>query len=65
MKNVTLQVRVPKNVAISILGRLWASGHLNRKQYEEKITQIDDAILEIERKKEEKMQKIMQKILKK
>lgn len=65
MKNVTLQVRVPKDVAVSILGRLWGSGHINRKQYEEKISLIDDCILERERKKSEKMEKIMQKILKK
>ena len=65
MKNVTLQVRIPKDTAISILGRLWGSGYLTRKQYEEKISQIDDCVLEREKKKAEKMDKIMQKILKK
>ena len=65
MKNVTLQVRIPKDTAISILGRLWGSGHITRKQYEEKISLIDDYALENERKKAEKMEKIMRKILKK
>lgn len=65
MKNVTLQVRIPDKVAVSILGRLWASGYLNRKQYEEKVSQIDVLALERERKKAEKMEKIMSKILKK
>ena len=65
MKNVTLQVRIPKNIAISVLGRLYGGGYITKSQYESKISQIDEFVLERERKKAEKMDKIMQKILKK
>lgn len=65
MKNVTLQVRVPKDVAISVLGRLYGGGYITKTQYEEKVSQIDEFVLERERKKSIKMDKILSKIAKK
>lgn len=58
---VTLQVRIPKDVAVSILGRLYAWRYISREQYEAKISQIDEDYLETERKKREKMDKIFAK----
>lgn len=63
--NVTLQVRIPKDKAISILGRLYGSGCISRVQYEEKVRQIDEKVLEKEEKKRKKMDKILDKVLKK
>ena len=60
--NVTLQIRIPKDVAISILGRLYGGGYISRKQYEEKVSQIDEFVLERERKKSIKMDKILSKV---
>lgn len=60
MKNrVTLQVRVPKDVAISILGRLYGGGYITKTQYQEKMSQIDEIYLEKEEKKRIKMDKIL------
>lgn len=64
-KKVTLQVRIPPKVAISILGRLYAGKHLTKDQYETKINQIDKTILDKEKKKRIKMDKILSKVLKK
>ena len=40
-KNITLFLRVPKEEAIRIIGRLWAKGLLSDKQYIKKLTDID------------------------
>ena len=66
MKNrVTLQVRVPKDKAISILGRLYGSGCLTREQYEYKVGQIDKFVLEKEERKRIRLDKILSKALNK
>lgn len=62
MKNVTLQVRIPKNVAVSILGRLYAGRYISREQYETKIAQIDERALEIERQKTDKLERLLSRI---
>lgn len=64
-KKVTLQVRIPPKIAISILGRLYAGKYLTKEQYETKIKQIDANILVLEKKKRIKMDKILSKALKK
>lgn len=61
MKNVTLQVRIPKDKAISILGRLYGGGYISKEQYEKMVGKIDVEVLERERKKSEKMDKILSK----
>jgi len=61
--NITLEVRVPKKTAISILGRLYGSGILTRSQYQHKISQIDKQFAKKEQKKQEKMYQILSKIL--
>ena len=63
--NVTLQVRIPKQKAISILGRLYGSGCLSREQYERMVGKIDLEVLLKEEKKRLKMDKILSKVLKK
>lgn len=60
-KNITLQVRIPKDVAISILGRLYGGGHITKEQYKEKVAQLDSIFLENEEKKNKKMDKILAK----
>ena len=60
-KNITLQVRVPKEVGISILGRLYGGGYISKEQYEEKVSQIDNFVLEKEEKKRMKMDKMLSK----
>ena len=60
MKNrVTLQVRVPKEVGISILGRLYGGGYITKAQYEKMAGQIDEEFVEREKKKRIKMDKIL------
>ena len=60
-KNITLQVRVLKEVGISILGRLYGGGYISKEQYEEKVSQIDNFMLEKEEKKRMKMDKMLSK----
>lgn len=63
MRNVTLQVRVPKDVAISVLGRLYGGGYITKAQYEAKVALIDEVYLENERKKAKKMDKLLARAL--
>lgn len=63
--NVTLQIRLPMPMAISILGRLYGSGVLTKDQYYHKLAQVDTAVAEYEKKKEARFDKIMKKIAKK
>lgn len=60
-KNITLQIRIPSKVAISILGRLYGGGYITKEQYRRKIKQIDSVFLKNEEKKIEKMDKILSK----
>ncbi len=59
---VTLQIRVPVKMAVSILGRIYGSGIISREQYLEKLESVSKAELEKEKKKAEKMEKIFNKI---
>lgn len=38
--NITLQIRVPPEMAVLILGRLYGSGYLTREQYYKKIKKL-------------------------
>ena len=59
---ITLQVRVPIKMAVSILGRLYGSGVMSRKQYLEKLESVSKLEMEKEKKKMEKMEKIFSKV---
>ena len=63
--NVTLQIRLPIPMAISILGRLYGAGVLTKDQYYHKLAQVDMEVAEHEKKKEARFNKIMKKIAKK
>lgn len=63
--NITLQIRVPIKVAISILGRIYGSGVISREQYLEKLESVSKMEAEKEKKKMEKMDKMFDKVLKK
>ena len=39
--NITLFLRIPKEEAVRVIGRLWAKGLLSDKQYIKKLTYID------------------------
>lgn len=60
--NVTLQIRLPIPMAISILGRLYGAGVLTKDQYYHKLAQVDVAVAEHEKKKEDRFNKIMKKL---
>lgn len=60
--NITLQLRIPIKTAVTILGRLYGCGVLNRSQYYHKLSQIDKAAAELERKKDEKIEKLLKKV---
>lgn len=62
---VTLQIRVPIKMAMSILGRLYGSGIISREQYLEKLENVSKEEMLKEKKKMEKMDKILGKVLKK
>lgn len=40
-KNITLSLRVPKEEAIKIIGRLWAKGIISDKQYIRRLDELD------------------------
>ena len=61
MTNCTLQVRIPAKVAISILGRLYGAGYISKAQYEAKVAQIDKGVLDKDKKKRMKMDKMLSK----
>lgn len=56
---ITLNVRVPRDVALLILGRLYGSGVLSKKQYEYKASQIDSQFAEKQKIKAEKLKKLL------
>lgn len=60
--NITLQLRVPIQTAISILGRLYGSGIINRAQYYQKLRKIDKLALEKEQEKDRKMEFLLKKV---
>lgn len=60
---ITLQIRVPIQMAISLLGRLYGSGVITKAQYLRKLAQVDTAAAQAEQKKDEKMEKLLKKIL--
>ena len=60
---ITLQIRVPIQMAISLLGRLYGSGVITKAQYLRKLAQVDTAAAQAEQKKNEKMEKLLKKIL--
>ena len=60
---ITLQIRVPIQMAISLLGRLYGSGVITKAQYLHKLAQVDTAAAQAEQKKDEKMEKLLKKIL--
>lgn len=60
--NITLQLRVPVKTAITILGRLYGCGLLTRSQYQHKLSQIDKATAEKERKKSKRTEILLKKV---
>lgn len=42
-QNITLSIRVPKEEAIRIIGRLWAKGIISDKQYIRRLDELDTA----------------------
>ena len=55
---ITLQIRVPVKMAVSILGRLYGSGIISREQYLEKLENVSKEEMLKEKTKMEKMKKI-------
>ena len=62
---ITLQIRVPVKMAVSILGRLYGSGIISREQYLEKLENVSKEEMLKEKKKMKKMDKMLDKVLKK
>jgi len=60
--NITLQLRVPIQTAISILGRLYGSGIIDRSQYYQKLRKIDKLAIEKEKEKNRKMEILLKKV---
>lgn len=59
---ITLQIRVPIKMAVSILGRLYGSGIISREQYLEKLENVSKEEMLKEKTKMEKMKKIFSKV---
>lgn len=59
---ITLQIRVPVKMAVSILGRLYGSGIISREQYLEKLENVSKEEMLKEKKKMEKMEKLFSKV---
>lgn len=55
---ITLQIRVPVKMAVSILGRLYGCGIISREQYLEKLENVSKEEMLKEKTKMEKMKKI-------
>lgn len=62
--NITLQIRVPIKMAISILGRLYGCGVLTREQYLKKLKNVSEKKVEEEKNRMKKMDKILNQVLK-
>ena len=58
---ITLQIRVPIKIAVSILGRLFGCGVLTREQYQKKLEQVDKESADKEKRKLEKLARILEK----
>jgi tRNA(Phe) wybutosine-synthesizing methylase Tyw3 len=59
---VTLQIRVPIKMAVSILGRLYGCGIISREQYLEKLENVSKEEMLKEKTKMAKMKKIFSKV---
>lgn len=59
---ITLQIRVPVKMAVSILGRLYGSGIISREQYLEKLENVSKEEMLKEKTKMAKMKKIFSKV---
>lgn len=59
-QNITLCLRVPKEEALRIIGRLWAKGLLSNKQYLQKLDSIDNTQIEKHIKKQEAISKFLE-----
>lgn len=60
--NITLQIRVPVEMATSILGRIYGKGLINREQYLARLQIIDRERAEIEKQKNKKMEIILKNV---
>ncbi len=59
---ITLQIRVPIKMAVSILGRLYGCGIISREQYLEKLENVSKEEMLKEKKKMKKMEKLFSKV---
>ena len=59
--NITLQLRVPSELAISLLGRLYGKGIISREQYLARIKTIDREEAARQEIKEKKFAEILEK----
>lgn len=59
--NITLQIRVPADFAISILGRLYGKGWLTYEQYLSRVANISKEKAEKEKQKSEKLNLLIKK----
>jgi tRNA(Phe) wybutosine-synthesizing methylase Tyw3 len=59
---ITLQIRVPVKMAVSILGRLYGCGIISREQYLEKLENVSKEEMLKEKTKMAKMKKIFSKV---
>lgn len=57
--NITLQIRVPVALAISILGRLYGCGIISRQQYMEKLDSVSHQAAEMERNKNKRLARLL------
>lgn len=57
--NITLQLRVPVDFAISIIGRLYGRGLISRENYMAKLKKISQMEAVKEQKKSEKLERIL------
>lgn len=63
--NITLQLRVPVDFAVSILGRLYGMGILSREDYMKRLEKVSKLDAENEQKKSEKLENLLKKASKK
>ena len=55
-QNITLSLRVPKEEAVRIIGRLWAKGIISDKQYIRRLDELDtEKALQFAKKRVETM----------
>lgn len=63
--NITLQIRVPVTLAISLLGRLYGMGLLSREDYMRRLDKISHMEAEKERYKNIRLSRLLEKSSKK